>query len=424
MSNHHQKEVVYTFPFCFLLIEYVFGMYLNNVFLYTPLYPYTTSTDEILALVLLFWGFKYTLIRKKEFFDKGTRRFFALILFYLLYSFYIRSNIPVAILSDLLVSVKPFIGYFIFIYIAFTLNLSQKKILKRVSVFLFILTAIVGVIGAMSGNPFYMQTYIYGHPTYYGSALVLIGLTYLFCSDINKNKDVFIFIFILAFSLLSGRSKLYGFFAFSVLVMYILRGNIEIKLSVKNIILFSLAIVIVLYVSWGKVSFYFFNDIDSDLVARTMMYSTSIDLLIDYFPFGSGFASFATHYSGVYYSHIYTDYGLDNVWGLEEESANFAGDAYYPSLAQFGVFGVILFFMFFAKILIKANKLKKLSDNNTQYLIIVFILTFLLIQSVAETMLTSNRGFYIMILLSLSINESFSKATAINHNPEKRNALS
>ena len=72
----------------------------------------------------------------------------------------------------------------------------------------------------------------------------------------------------------------------------------------------------------------------------------SIEILADYFPFGSGFATYGTFASGVHYSDIYAQYGMDNIYGLTKSYYSFVADTYYPSLAQFGVVGVCLFFLF------------------------------------------------------------------------------
>ena len=74
-----------------------------------------------------------------------------------------------------------------------------------------------------------------------------------------------------------------------------------------------------------------------------MLYVTGGQILLDYFPFGSGLASFASNASAVNYSTLYYDYGLDKVWGLSPSKTDFICDAYYPSLCQFGVVGVCLF---------------------------------------------------------------------------------
>ena len=57
----------------------------------------------------------------------------------------------------------------------------------------------------------------------------------------------------------------------------------------------------------------------------------------DYIPFGSGLGSFGTAAAAKEYSPLYYKYQLDNVWGLNPENPMFLADAFYPTLAEFGV---------------------------------------------------------------------------------------
>lgn len=399
MINNSKKDIIYTFPFCFLLLELVIGMYLNDIF--PAVFSYS---DEILAILLLLWTVKYAVLQKREPFSKETILFGGIAIFYLLYSVYIRSNVIPAIFGDFLIQLKPFIGYFMFGYIAFKLNGTQKQILKRVCLLLFVVAAGVAIIGIAGGNMLSTFYKVFGHATRYGTSLILIALTYLLCSDLKDKKAIIVFIVILSFSLLSMRAKVYGFYIVAMFLVFILRGNIEIKFSIKNVIIFSLIIIIALYVARDKVVYYFldYNVDDEHSLARPLLYLTAWQILLDYFPFGSGLASFATHYSGVYYSKIYTDYNLDGVWGLLEIEPMFVADTQYPSIAQFGIVGLLLLSVFWIRIILKANRFKKVSsDNNKNYLIIVLMLMFLAIESIGDAVFTGNRGFYTMILLSL-----------------------
>ena len=104
--------------------------------------------------------------------------------------------------------------------------------------------------------------------------------------------------------------------------------------------------------------FYFIEGItgeaETDTIARFVLYTTSIQILIDYFPFGCGFGSFATYASGLYYSHIYNQYGIENVWGISKSFYSFIADTYYPSLAQFGFVGIMLYITFWIYVFKKA----------------------------------------------------------------------
>ena len=409
LKNKHRKETIYTFPFCFLLFEFVFGMYLNDVFT-----SVLSFADEVLQIILFLWTMKYAFFSKKQPFNKETCIFAIIAIFYLVYSFYIRSNVGIAILSDFLIQLKPFVAFYMIGYIGFTLTNQQKWVLKKICLLLFFITAIVGILSLTSGS-LRILYYTFEHATRYGTALVLIGLTYLFCSDLRNKKDILIFILILSFSLISLRAKIFGFYGVAVFLILFLRGNIEIKISLKNIIIATCIIAIAGYLALDKLYYYFIDfSVDNEhSLARPMLFLAASEILLDYFPFGSGLASFATHYSGVYYSSIYGEYNLDIIWGLLEGEASFITDTQYPSIAQFGVVGFILFSIFWTRIVIKANKLKRATNDNNSFLIIILILIFLAIESVGDAVFTGNRGFYCMTLLALALNTLREKQSSI-----------
>ena len=89
------------------------------------------------------------------------------------------------------------------------------------------------------------------------------------------------------------------------------------------------------------------DSVPEEFMARAMLYVTSFEIFKDFFPFGSGFASFASHSSGVYYSPLYAKYGIENVKGISKNNYSYIADTYYPCLAQFGIIGVFLYILFF-----------------------------------------------------------------------------
>ena len=117
----------------------------------------------------------------------------------------------------------------------------------------------------------------------------------------------------------------------------------HIKLNFKNVMAILLLLTVIVAVAYKKIELYFIegiatevngNEGEQDFLARFVLYATSFDILKDYFPFGSGLASFATHASGEYYSGIYEEYEIDTVWGLSKTYHKFIADTYYPSLAE------------------------------------------------------------------------------------------
>ena len=114
-----------------------------------------------------------------------------------------------------------------------------------------------------------------------------------------------------------------------------------------------------------------------------------------------GCASFGTFYSGEYYSSIYEQYGIDNVWGMMKNEHSFIADTYYPSLAQFGITGVILYALFWFYLLSKAFRFYRQSNNAKEFILFLLIICYFVIESIADSTYTTHRGFFIMMLLGL-----------------------
>lgn len=365
--------------------------------------------DELLSLLLI--GFYFFVVSKKR--EWPVNKFFAItlscFLFYTCYSFFIASNSTVAIFSDLLIQLKPYLAFFIVYELKPNMSLASILSLKKISVYFWLLLFPIGILGAYDLS-FYKA--IIEHPTNYGAAMVALSILYLYCSNYSL-KDKIIFIVMLSFGLLSGRSKFYGFFVLaSFFVLYF--DNIDkMKLNLKTSVFCLIMLLAMFLVAKEKLELYFIESLtgeEKDLMARYVLYATSILIFVDYFPFGSGLASFATHTSGLYYSKIYSEYGIDNVWGLERTGWDFIADTYYPSLAQFGLVGVLLFILFWIYIIRKQLSYVSIHKDMKYIIVSVLIIGFILIENVADAAFTSNRGFFMMLFLGLILSNSKEKA--------------
>lgn len=361
------------------------------------------AIDEICGLALLVI-FLHNMFKSK---DWPINKFFlitiGIFLFYTAYSLFIGSNTKKAILMDLIIQMKPYLAFFCVYQLMPQFNKSQKKILQDICLVLWCLFLPIGLYGFIDIHIF---NKVIGHPSCYAALVTSLSLTYLYCGNYSR-KEKLIFLAMLLIGIASGRSKFYGFYALSVFMIFYL-GKIEnLKFNVKNTTALLFLLIAMLFVAREKIDIYFVQGLtdtdseDKDLLARFVLYATSFKLLADFFPFGSGLASFATHASGVYYSNIYTKYGIDSVWGLSKSFNKFIADTYYPSLAQFGVVGVVLFFLFWIYIILKSIKSSKITNNSKLFTITSLIIGYLLIENVADASFTSNRGLFMMVFLGL-----------------------
>jgi len=362
--------------------------------------------DEICALLLLIL-FGYMVLGTKSWeFNKAFLFVIAVFLFYLVYSFVIQSNAKGAILTDFVIQSKPYLSFFCVYAMRPVFSENQKTIIRQLIV---LCSLYVFVIGAISLVYYEVITYTFGHVSRVATASTVLAMLYLYCSNFTK-KDKYVFIFILAIGLLSTRSKHFGFFAISTLIVLYFNNVTKMKFNFRNVLFFMAAFGVTILVSWNKINYYFITggfgsgrEADN-LYARMALYYYAIPILKDYFPFGSGFASYATYTSGTSYSSIYTKYDMNNMFGLTKSNPAFISDTYYPVLAQFGFVGVVLFFSFWIYLLKRAIKLYTKGFLKESVMAILIIL-FFLIECTSDATLTHNRGMFMMMLLGLTFAE-------------------
>ena len=200
-------------------------------------------------------------------------------------------------------------------------------------------------------------------------------------------------------------SKFYGFYALSTFVILYFENPNNLKLNIKNISILTCTTAIIIFVAREKLMLYFgqgiMNEEEGASIARFVLYATSLNIFIDYFPFGCGLGSFATHASGYYYSPIYAQYGIDQVWGISKNDWSFIADTYYPSLAQFGIIGVVLFISFWFYLLRKSYKIFSETQETKVFALVLLITGYCLIENIADASFTSNRGFFMLMFLGL-----------------------
>ncbi|MEG1543361.1 MAG: O-antigen ligase domain-containing protein [Tannerellaceae bacterium] len=377
------------------------------------------TIDEICGLVLIII-FVYTISKSNDW--EINKAFLATLFifgFYFCYSLWIGSNSKSAIIMDLVIQMKPYMAFFCFYQLKPKFTNGQRLLLKQIMLAFWFLLLPLGLVGFIYPPAIKI---VMKHQTYFAGAITAISLVYLYCSDYTK-KDKLIFIVMLTIGLASGRSKFYGFYALAIFATWYFSNPSNLKLNAKNISAILCTLLLILFVAREKVMYYFgaamvSNDLtDVDYLARFALYATSFKIFGDYFPFGSGLASFATHASGYYYSPIYSEYGIDNVWGISKQNWSFIADTYYPSLAQFGIVGAILFFFFWGYLLKKAYVIFNKTLHTKTFSLVLLVAGYCLIENVADASFTSNRGFFMLMFLGLIISDG--QRQAINKTDEK-----
>lgn len=354
----------------------------------------------ILVLMFVFFVFKTPDWRMNKMFLFTLFVF----LFYLGYSIYIQSNTTRSIFIDFLIQLKPYLAFFCVYQLTPKFSKEQRKLLKDVSCVIWCLLFLIGFASLFVHKLLFK---VMSHPTAFAAAVVGTSLVYLYSSNYTL-KDKLIFLGMLALGILSGRAKFYGFLACATVAVLYFSSPKNLRLSTKNIVMFAVMTILVVAVGWQKIEFYFVQGAtgeEKDYLARFVLYITSGSIFVDYLPFGSGLASFATHASRIDYSPVYAEYGIDHVWGLSKSYSAFIADTYYPSLAQFGVVGVLLYILFWVYILKKAFRYFQRKNNTRLIIMSLLIIGYLTIENVADATFTSNRGLFMMMFLGLILSE-------------------
>ncbi|MCH5216142.1 MAG: hypothetical protein J1F10_04310 [Muribaculaceae bacterium] len=380
-----------------------------------PCVKYLKYADELLLIFIMALTLADLIIHK------NWKKYICMLIvlgitvFYIFYSAtFLKFNTLPYILYDALLTLKPFLMFFSMYAISPNFTPRQKKIIS----YICIANCAIAILGLVGGHT--LEEVIYSHPAYGGSAIFLSSLVYLYVTRKEdgsvSRKTLYIITIFLIFGLLCGRSKYYGEFIFTMFALYLYKPGMFKVITLKQVLSTCVLLLVVLIASWSKLSYYFLGNLGSDsfdpsvidTFARPVLYATSFLIVFDYIPFGSGYASFATYPSGVNYSRLYAQYGIDKVHGLSENYPAFICDAYYPSLAQFGLVGIVLFVWFFRYIYVKLLAVLKKDPQKNKYpfIIGVLIIIYILIESTTGTMITQCHGMMALMLTGIIASNS------------------
>ena len=149
-----------------------------------------------------------------------------------------------------------------------------------------------------------------------------------------------------------------------------------------------------------------------------MTYKTSLTILLDYIPFGPGMGTFACNGAMQYYSPLYIKYGLSGIWGLGAGGRLFICDAYYPSLAQFGIVGVFFFCWFWKRRLAAFD----IIADMRYYRVAMITFCCLAIEQTADSSWLSGKGMGYCMLIALCLNANRNRRMQIQSNEKNKNS--
>ncbi len=338
------------------------------------------------ALTLLLFGFTafHFWKSKREGIKNEIWIYIGIMLLYLLYSYITRVNVLPSIFLDFQQQVRPYVVFYC------TWLLSPRFTRKQQNMILWTMYATIlayFILGAKSGEDIII-----------GFLCLNCALTYYLFKP-TSNRNTMIAIAIMALGLLSFKSKFYAEFVTFIAIFYFLKERLKLN-SLKTGTYIALLGIVIIYFTWTKFNSYYIEGFDVEKsayrMARPETYKTSILILKDYFPLGSGLGTFSTNAAAVFYSPLYYKYGLSDVWGLSPERPMFLADTFYPVLAEYGIVGVFLFLWFWKRRLWAIQKLPL-----KYYKVGAMAFMALALESVADTSYLSGKGMGYFMLLGI-----------------------
>lgn len=294
----------------------------------------------------------------------------------------------------------------------------QNRIIRNAAIcskIIIIITACCAVYGYFFKTPFYTGevrmvkcfTFVFSHPTFYVGAYVII-LSILIAESIRKNTWFILIDCGLIF--MAQRTK--GMIIIAITLIILLLGEkrcSKIYAKIMGIgkkktshtrlyILIAVMVAIAWLLAKEKVMMYLQWGMSA---ARPAMYIVGFRIMMDFFPLGSGFGTFASSLSGRYYSKIYSAYKISYVSGIQKNSYSYIGDVFWPYIyGQFGVFGAVIYIMMLIRVLGQQIK----SDMSFSSRMAVLVLWFYaLTASTAEAFFTNATGVQMALILSIFI---------------------
>ncbi len=352
--------------------------------------PGFSSIDEIMTVVLL--GYTVLMYGNRSINKRPWKEFtvcIGILVFYVFYSLLFGANVAGGVWLDLMQEARPYV----IIFCTWILNPRFTRRQKK----WMLASMLITLFSWVYYHPQTLDAQIEAEFPVLGQLAICTGMSwYLFTKKTSFNK--YIALALVLTGMLAPKFKFMGEVVCFVAFVFFLKKQLNFK-SPKTVVFSAILVCVVLFVAWTRFDAYYVTGLYNEDMARPMTYRTSLKILWDYFPFGSGMGSFACNGAWKYYSPLYYEYNLNKIWGLDE-AGGFICDAYYPTLAQFGIVGVFFFCWFWKR------RLKELCNIADMRYYHVALITFccLAIEQTADSSWLSGKGMGYCMLLGLCLN--------------------
>ena len=268
------------------------------------------------------------------------------------------------------------------------------KLLTIVLTVLFLLDRFINIFPAEYRYGVKSVVLFYGHPTYLaGVCAFLIAMMTIY--DASKYKFyILLDLIILIFTL---RSKAIVS-AIVYFILYVVIKKLHCKLKTWQIIVIG---IIGIACAWSQIYFYFIKLEGQS--ARSVMFLISFLILKDYFPIGTGFATFASHSAAVNYSPVYSKYGFELIYELRNSATGtFFDDQFWPIiLGQTGMIGIVSYLYILLFLFKKIQRLFRVDLD--LYMSALFVFLYLLISSIAEPAFNNSVAIPLAMIIAMTV---------------------
>lgn len=296
-----------------------------------------------------------------------------------------------AALPDLFLCIKFWLWIEVgrYLYKTYEIERYTRKIFKHIKVitwFYIVLTLLDNMLRIFPSDirhGFRSTTLFYFHPTSFAACVILLmSILLLIYPGIEKKKFYTYEMLLSLLACTSLRSKIIGSVLLFWLIIYFVLIRKK-KVTVWTMLMF---VPPVLLVGWDQIQFYFMSDMIQGS-PRYQLLTKSFLIARDHLPIGAGFATFASHYSGVYYSPLYSKYGISKVYGITATNISYISDSFWPMIfGQMGLIGTIGFAVAIYKLFKNIQKTRKI--NRAVYATGLFVMMYLLVESTSSAAFT------------------------------------
>lgn len=223
--------------------------------------------------------------------------------------------------------------------------------------------------------------FIFNHEHQYNAVYMLVFGVLVCSTRIGKRTRILLYVMALISMMLSTKAPSFMFALLFVGLAYYFKGHE--KLSPAAVIF---GIIIIVIVGQYQIQTYLINE-DAP---RHIFFQYAIKTANDYFPFGSGFATYGSDQAARNYSELYYQYGFNELNGMNPDNPAFLSDTFWPmAIGQFGWIGSIAYIYVYVRIFLTFRN-KKFSNERKAFLYAGFLQY--MIHAIGSAILSSSAG--------------------------------